>query len=169
MYSLTNKSKIQSTQSYLAEYKPEVNPLWVSCVSQLRQAGHEDGRHHEHCGQVNTKSSLKVLRLEESGQVGGEHEEDGGKIGRDHLPPELPPQDHNHPDALFRTVRAPLCQLPVNDVEEWQVDRIQLGIIAGAQPHVHPVRIQHHCLQVQASHCHLYCTHLGEVVSFLYQ
>ena len=58
----------------LAEDKPEVDHLGVGGEGQLLHHAGEDGRHHQHVGQVHTQGGLKEERLEEGGGKGDDQE-----------------------------------------------------------------------------------------------
>ena len=62
----------------LAEDKPVVDHLQVGGGGQPLHHTDEDGRHHQHVGQVHCQSGFEVDRLEEGGGKGDHHEEDGG-------------------------------------------------------------------------------------------
>ena len=78
----------------LTEYQPDVDHLWVGGVGQLLHHADEDGRHHQHVGQVHGEGGLKEERLEEGGGEGDHHQEEGGEVGGHHLAHDLPLQ-HN--------------------------------------------------------------------------
>ena len=58
----------------LAEDKPEVNHLGIGGEGKFLHDADEDGRHHQHVGQVHAKGSFKEERLEEGGGKGDHHE-----------------------------------------------------------------------------------------------
>ena len=75
----------------LTEYQPEVDHLWIGGEGQLLHHADEDGRHHQHVGQVHCEGGLKEERLEEGGGKGDHEEEKGGEVGGQHLAHDLPP------------------------------------------------------------------------------
>ena len=74
----------------LAEYQPDVDHLGVGGEGQLLHHTDEDGRHHQHVGQVHCEGSLKEERLEEGGGKGDHEQEEGGEVGGQHLTHDLP-------------------------------------------------------------------------------
>ena len=71
----------QSKLSHLAKDQPEINHLGVGGEGQLLHHADEDGRHHQHVGQVHSEGGLKEERLEEGGGKGDHHEEEGWEVG----------------------------------------------------------------------------------------
>ena len=69
----------------LEEYEPDVNHLWIGGEGQLLHHADEDGRHHQHVGQVHGEGGLKEERLEEGGGKGDHQEEQGGQVGAHQL------------------------------------------------------------------------------------
>ena len=61
-----------------AEDQPDVNHLHVRGGGQLLYLAGEDGRHHQHNGQVDCKRIAKHVSFKEGGGVGDEEKEDGG-------------------------------------------------------------------------------------------
>ena len=80
----------------MAEDKPDVDHLWVGGERELLHDADEDGRHHQHVGQVDGEGSLEEERLEESGGEGDHEEEEGGEVGGQHLTDDLPLQEDHH-------------------------------------------------------------------------
>ena len=69
----------------MAEDQPKVDHLDVGGERQLLNHTGEDGRHHQHVGQVDGQGSLEVSRLEEGGGKGDHQEEQGGQVGAHQL------------------------------------------------------------------------------------
>ena len=65
----------------LAEYQPKVDHLWIGGEGQFLHHADEDGRHHQHVGQVHCEGGLKEERLEEGGSKGDHHEKEGWEVG----------------------------------------------------------------------------------------
>ena len=83
-----------------AEDQPDVDHLGVRGWRQLLDLAREDGRHHQHDGQVHREARLKVDCLEEGGGVGGDQQEQGGQVGGQHLRLDLPLQVDHHVHLL---------------------------------------------------------------------
>ena len=66
-------------------------------MRQLLHHTDEDGRHHQHVGQVHGEGGLKEERLEEGGGEGDHEEEEGGEVGGQHLTCDLSLQEYPHP------------------------------------------------------------------------
>ena len=66
----------------LAEDEPVVDHLGVGGERELLHDADEDGRHHQHVGQVHREGGLKEERLEEGGGKGDHQEQGRGKIRR---------------------------------------------------------------------------------------
>ena len=56
-----------SKRNQLADYQPNVNHLHVRGGWQALHLADEDGRHHQHGGEVHTQGSLEEERFEECG------------------------------------------------------------------------------------------------------
>ena len=80
----------------LEEYEPDVNHLWIGGEGQLLHHADEDGRHHQHVGQVHGEGGLKEERLEEGGGEGDHEEEEGGEVGGQHLTRDLSLEKDSH-------------------------------------------------------------------------
>ena len=92
----------------LAANEPDINHLDVGRWGQLFHDASEDGRHHQHRGQVDRHRRLEVKGLEEGCGVGGEDEEEGGHVGRQHLRGHHPLEDDDHPHSSFCRLQRPL-------------------------------------------------------------
>ena len=64
----------------MAEDQPNVDHLDIGGERQLLNHAGEDGRHHQHVGQVDSQGSLEVCRLEGGGGEGDYQEEQGGQV-----------------------------------------------------------------------------------------
>ena len=80
----------------MTKYQPEVDHLGVGGERQLLHHADEDGRHHQHGGQVHAQGCLKEEGLEEGGGKGDHEEQEGGQKGRQHLAHYPPFQDDGH-------------------------------------------------------------------------
>ena len=80
----------------LAEYEPIVDHLWVGGERELLHDADEDGRHHQHVGQVHGEGGLKEERLEEGGGKGDCSQKKGREVGGHHLTCDLPLHENDH-------------------------------------------------------------------------
>ena len=71
----------ESKRNKEAEDQPDVDHLGVRRWRELLYLAGEDGRHHQHDGQVHSEARLKVDWLEEGGGVGDDQQEQGGQVG----------------------------------------------------------------------------------------
>ena len=68
-----------------AKDEPDVNHLGVRGWRELLDFAREDGRHHQHDGQVHSDACFKIFGLEEGGGIGDAKEENGGQVGGEQL------------------------------------------------------------------------------------
>ena len=92
-----------------AEDKPDVDHLGVRRWWKLLDLAGEDGRHHQHDGQVHSEARLKVDWLEEGGGVGDTQQEQGGQVGGQHLRLDLPLQGDHHVHLLLLLLKPEVC------------------------------------------------------------
>ena len=88
----------------LEEYEPDVNHLWIGGEGQLLHHADEDGRHHQHIGQVHGEGGLKVDWLKEGGGKADHQKKEGGEVGGHHLAHDLPLQDNPHRYTSLRHI-----------------------------------------------------------------
>ena len=80
--------------------QPKVDHLGVRRWWELLYLAREDGRHHQHDGQVDRDAGLEVERLEVAGGVGHEQEKQGWKIRCQQLFQDLSLQHNHHLNLL---------------------------------------------------------------------
>ena len=84
-----------------AEDQPDVDHLHVRGWGQLLYLAGEDGRHHQHDGQVDCQGVSKEFFVKEDAGEGDEQQEDGGQEGGEHLRRDLPLQHNLHQDPIL--------------------------------------------------------------------
>ena len=81
----------------------------------------EDGRHHQHDGQVHGEGGLEEKGLEEGGGKGDEEEQERRQEGGHHLAQDYPLHNNPHPNALARITLVPEFQAPIYQSEKIRI------------------------------------------------
>ena len=126
----------------LTEDQPVVNHLRIGGQGKFLHDADEDGRHHQHVGQVHCEGGLKEEWLEEGGGKGDHEEEEGGEVGGQHLAHDLSLQKDPHPHS----------RLLVTEIPSAHMKQIHISIL------LHPQLFwdQPHCGCIHVGGSHLY-------------
>ena len=105
----------------LTEDQPVVNHLRIGGQGKFLHDADEDGRHHQHVGQVHRQGGFKEERLEEGGGKGDHQEEYRGQESAHHLAHHFPFQNKSHPNAFSRIDAVSVVEIPVSELKEGHV------------------------------------------------
>ena len=120
-----------------AEDQPDVDHLGVRGRRQLLDLAREDGRHHQHDGQVHREARLKVDCLEEGGGVGDGEQEQGGQVGGQQLCLNLPLQGHHHVHLFVIFLKSEICDGEHDEVFVLDFKLLEFFGFAGFVRHQH--------------------------------